>query len=445
MITGEQHMVTRRTVLQGIGAAGLAAAADAVPRSAVAVGGGVTEPLFTFASLPDFFNGDVADLSHLPSWDGGMNSVNASWRDAIDHCLDAVSAHHPDAVFVAGDAVEGHWNIDSDGRALFGPVSQGTDPESLAQCRDAVQTAGDVHYSFYGDLFSSRGLDMYPTVGDHELLDDRPGPLNDRWSPTGFNHNGTPDNRYHLVEHCKDVWAGHFTRPGGTPRFSRRPVGTQAEWTAYSRSFAGAVTLITVDMFHLQSNGVRLGVFGGQLEWLRREIRRAKRHGHIVIVQGHIPTTVPTRWLHSGRLQVPEQRSSTFYRTLEREGVDLYLCGEVHDVTVRQHGAGAPVQISHGCIFRYGFNYLIGRVFPGGRVVVDLYEIPLLRASLATEIWSCDATRRQRTYLEYGEPAHHGRLVQRDRVVSRRTQKLGVYDPQNDPWSLAEHSVTVLF
>jgi hypothetical protein len=164
-----------------------------------------------------------------------------------------------------------------------------------------------------------------------------------------------------------------------------------------------------------------------------------------VIVQGHIPTLVPTRWLHSGRLSVPERRESSFYKLLDREGVDLYLCGEVHDATMLQRGPGEPIQISHGCIFRYGFNYLIGRVFPGGRVVVDLYEIPLLRASLATEIWSCDATRRQRTYLEYGEPAHHGRLVQRDRVVSRRTQKLGVYDPQNDPWSLAEHSGTVLF
>ncbi|WP_151081634.1 hypothetical protein [Nocardioides cynanchi] len=438
-------MVSRRRVLQGIGAAGVAVATEAVPRAAVAVGGSTGEPLFTFASLPDFFNGDVADLSKLPTWDGGMNSVNESWRSAIDQCLGAVAAHQPQAVFVAGDVVEGHWNIDSDDRELFGPVSQGTDPESLAQCRAAVQTAGNVHYSYYQDLFSSRGLRMLPTVGDHELLDDRPGPLNERWSPTGYNHNGTPDNRYHLVGQCKEVWAEHFTRPGGVTRFARRPVGTPAEWTAYSTSFAGAVTLITVDMFHLQPDGVRLGVFGGQLAWLRDEIRLAKRRGHVVIVQGHIPTMVPTRFLHSGRLQVPEQRSSSFYRTLDREGVDLYLCGEVHDVTVLQHGAGSPVQISHGCIFRYGFNYLVGRVYPGGRVVVDLYEIPLLRASLATGIWSCDATRRQRTYLEYGEPAHHGRLVQRNRVVSKRTQKLGVYDPANDPWSLAGHPQTVLF
>jgi hypothetical protein len=285
---------------------------------------------------------------------------------------------------------------------------------------------------------------MYPTIGDHEILDDRAGPLHDRWSPTGFNHNGTPDNRYHLVEHCKEVWAGHFTRPGGAPRFSRRPVGTPAEFTSYAVSFAGAVTLITVDMFHRQRDGVRLGVFGGQLAWLTREIRRAKQRGHVVVVQGHVPTMMPTRFLNSGLLHVPEQRSSAFYRTLDREGVDLFLCGEVHDATVHQHRSNGPVQISHGCIFRYGFSYLVGRVYPGGRIVLDLYEIPLLRASRAADLWSCDASRYQRTLLEYGEPAHRGRLVQRDRVVSRRTQKLGGYDPHDDPWSLAGHLVTEL-
>ena len=111
--------MSRRAVLRGVGG-GLAAAVTAVPEAAVAVGGRSAGPVFTFASLPDFFNGDVADLRVLPSWDGGPNSVNKYWLDAIDHCLGAVAAHSPDAVFVAGDAVEGRWNIDSDGRQLFG-------------------------------------------------------------------------------------------------------------------------------------------------------------------------------------------------------------------------------------------------------------------------------------------------------------------------------------
>ena len=78
-----------------------------------------------------------------------------------------------------------------------------------------IQVAGDVHYGFYADLFSSRGLPLYPAVGDHEILDDRPAPMNQRWTPCGFQRGGRPDNRYYLVEHCKDVWGQHFTRPGG--------------------------------------------------------------------------------------------------------------------------------------------------------------------------------------------------------------------------------------
>jgi hypothetical protein len=406
-----------------------------VPDAAVALGGRSQDPVFTFASLPDFFNGDVADLRVLPSWDGGANSVNQYWLEAIDHCLGAVAAHRPNAVFVAGDAVEGRWNIDSDGRELFGPVHQRTDRESLAMCRRAITTAGNVHYDFYAGLFASRGLRLYPAVGDHELLDDRPGHLNDRWSPSGF-HDGVPDNRYYLVDHSKKVWASHFTRrPDGDPRYQRRPIGTGAEWTAYAVSFADALTLITVDMFAIQREGVRLGVFHGQRHWLVQEIRRAKRRGHVVVVQGHIPVMWPTRNFHSGRLRVPEGRDSSFYRTLDREGVDLFLCGEVHDSTAIQHGRRGPLQISHGCIFRQAFPFLVGRLYENGKLVLDLYEVLIKEASAETGLWSTDASRHQRTYIEYGSPHHRGRIVLRDHEVRKATGKLGAYHPRQDPLS----------
>jgi 3',5'-cyclic AMP phosphodiesterase CpdA len=437
-------MPSRRTVLQGLGATGLVAAADLLARPAVALGNGGTEPVFTFASFPDFFNGDVADLSVLPTWDGGLNSVNQSWLDAIDTCLGAVAAHQPDAVFVAGDLVEGHWNMDSDNRQLFGPVSQGIDRDSIAQCEQAIAVAGDVHYSFYRHLFSSRGLRLYPALGDHEILDDRWGPLNDRWRPGGFAYSGAPDNRYYLVDESKDVWARHFTRPGGKARFARRPVGTASEWTAYAVSFADAFTLITVDMFAKRSDGVHLGVFHGQLRWLRDEIRRAKRRGHVVAVQGHVPTMTPTRWLNSGRLHLPEGRDSTFYQTLHREQVDLFLCGEVHDSTAIQHGRLSPLQISHGCMFKDAFPYLVGRVYPDGRVVLDLYEMLITRASADHLLWSADYAKRQRTDIEYGAPAHRGRIVQRHREVLSATRKLDGYDRANDPYALDGNLGTVV-
>jgi hypothetical protein len=451
--------VSRRTALQAAGGtglsalAGLAAAragiaahafADEAPFQVESRGGHAKDPVVTFVSMPDFFNGDVADLRGLPTWDGGLNSVNDSWHAAIDRCLGAVQAHQPDAVFLTGDMVEGRWNMDTDNRQLFGEVSQGVDPESLAMCRAAITTAGEVYYPFGADLFASRGLRLFPAVGDHEILDDRPGRLNDRWSPLGYIKNGIPDNRYYLVDHCKSVWADHFTRPGGAARFARRPIGTAAEYSAYAVSFHDALTLITVDVFTRQDSGVRLGVFGAQLAWLRREIRHAKSRGHTVVVQGHIPIMSPNRWLASGRLRVPEAGDSTLYRMLEREGVDLYLCGEVHDSTVWQQSRRAPVQVSHGCIFRYGFSYLVGRLFPDHRLVLDLYEVPLLEASVDHDVWASDAGKSQRSFLDYGDPVHRGRLVQRHREVLTRTEKLGHYDRQHDPYRLRGHLGTVL-
>jgi 3',5'-cyclic AMP phosphodiesterase CpdA len=437
--------MSRRGVLQSLGGIGVTAVAGSASTRAFASAPGRTsgDPVFTFVSMPDFFNGDVADLSVLPSWDHGPNSVNRSWLDAVDKCLGVVSTYSPDAVLLAGDLVEGRWNVDTDDRQLFGPVNQASDPESIAQCELAITSAGSVYYPFAADLFSSRGLPLYPAVGDHEILDDRSGPLNERWSPSGYTH-GQPDNRYYLVPHCKDVWAGYFTRPGGVPRFARRPFGSAAEWTSYAVSFADQVTLITVDMFTRRPAGVRLGVFDGQLDWMEKEIRRAKRRGHVVIVQGHIPTMSPYRWLASGRLQVPEGRRSAFYRALDRQGADLYLCGEVHDTTVIQRGHSAPVQVSHGCVFRFAFSFLVGRVYADRKVRLDLFEIPITRASVETDLWCCDAKKSQRTFIEYGEPVHRGKLAMRDRRVLHRTAKLGVYDRFDDPYALAGHLDTVL-
>jgi 3',5'-cyclic AMP phosphodiesterase CpdA len=447
--------ISRRTALQALGGTGLTAVtavaaaeggAGAHPADVVGTraSGNAKDPVFTFVSMPDFFNGDVGDLSGLSTWDGGPNSVNDSWRTAIDRCLGYVAGHRPDAVFLTGDMVEGRWNVDTEDRRLFGQVSQGIDPESIAMCRSAITTAGGVYYPFAAGFFSSRGLRLYPAVGDHEILDDRSGPLNDRWSPSGYVHHGVPDNRYYLVKHCKSVWADHFTRTGGTPRFARRPVGTAAEFSAYSVSFADALTMITVDTFTHHRTGVRLGVFQGQLAWLTQEIRRAKRLGHTVLVQGHIPIIAPNRWLASGKLRVPEGHRSALYRVLDREGVDAYLCGEVHDSTVHQERPRGPLQISHGCIFRYRFSYLVGRLFPDHRLVLDLYEVPLLEASLAQDLWASDRIKWQRTMLDYGSPEHRGRLVQRHGEVLERTQKLGLYHQNHDPYGLRGHLDTVL-
>lgn len=450
-------MLSRRALIRAsfvtATATGAAAALATRPAPALASLGDAERPapVSTFVSAPDFFNGDVADLSGLPTWDGGLNSINPDWERAIDKCLAAVASHAPDAVFVAGDLVEGRWNVDSDDRRLFGEVSMEPDPVSVEACEAAITAASSVYYGYYTKLFRDRGLTLYPALGDHEILDDRwePSP-DDRWSSRGYftrgKRAGDPDNRWHLVPHCKRVWADHFTRtPDGTPRFPDRPVGAATEHTAYATEPGPNLTLVTVDVFTRHAGGVRIGVHGAQLRWLRRTIRAAKRAGRVVVVQGHVPVDRPYRSLASGGLRVVQGVRSPFYRAMDECGADFYLCGETHDTTVQQARRRAPVQISHGCIFRYGFNYLVGRVYADGSTRLDYYEIPMLSASSDKDMWSSDHAKRQRTRIEYGDPVHRGRLVvnARRRIV-RRSKKLGVYVPETDTWALSDNVTTVM-
>lgn len=425
-------MWTRRGLLATGGVAAVLGTTGAGLSGAVDLSG---PPDFTFVSMPDFFNADVADLSGLPTWDGGMNSYNQWWKLATDSCLWSVAAHDPDAVFVAGDQVEGRWNVDSDDRRIFGQVSQGTDEVSLAMCRSAITRAGQTYYSHYKQVFADRNLALYPAIGDHEILDDRSGPLDERWSPSGA-HKGSPDNRYYLVDHAKKVWADHFTRTSaGEPVHRRRPVGTQQELTAYSVDFAGVLTLITVDVFHRTGTGVRLGVFEGQLDWLKKEVRRAKRKGHVVAVQGHVPAIGPYRVFASGNLHMPEGERSEFWQALKRTGADFYLCGEVHDATVVQPGSREPVQISHGCTYRHGFSYLVGRVWEGGRVEIEYHELPQVSQSEELGIWATDGAKLAPRRVSYTLPVLRGRLEWENGVVLSRTEKLGPYDPDDDPYA----------
>ena len=425
-------MWTRRGLLTTGGVAAILGTTGTALSGAVDVSG---PPDFTFVSMPDFLNADVADLSGLPTWDGGMNSHNQWWQLAIDSCLWAVGSHNPDAVFVAGDQVEGRWNIDTDDRRIFGQVSQGTDEVSLAMCRSAITQAGSVYYSEYKRLFAERGMPLYPALGDHEILDDRSGRRNDRWSPKGT-HKGRPDNRYYLVDHAKSVWADHFTRtPEGAPVHRKRPKGSQHEFTAYAESFADVFTLITVDVFHRHERGVRLGVFDDQLRWMKKQIRKAKKKGHVVAVQGHIPALGPYRVFASGNLHMPEAEKSPFWRAMKRTGADFYLCGEVHDATAIQQGSRQPVQVSHGCTYRYGFAYLVGKVWDGGRVTLEYYELPQVSQSEELGIWATDHAKLAPNRISYTMPQLRGQLEWHKGVVLSRTEKLGVYDPDNDPYA----------
>jgi hypothetical protein len=328
---------------------------------------------YTFISMPDFLNADIGDTRASSRWEpGDPNSINASYRLALDVVLDEVQAEAPSTVLVAGDLVEGHWGVDVENTGIFGPTS------TFEQKKQAVSRAGDLYYSQWKKRFTERGLTVFPAVGDHEIGDNP-------WPSNGFKRRA-----FHTF---KSVWAKHFA---GT-RYPLRPVGTPWEKTAYAVYLTPDVLLVSVDVFvripdngDSNTGGVTASVRGGQLAWLDGLL--ASTTAKHVIVQGHTPVLGPVRLARSSGLMHEGGGESPFWQTLERHDGRIlnivYLCGEVHDVTA--HAEGGVIQIAHGNGIIAGsgpFNYLEGRVYPD-RLELEVKRIARLSLDDSAKLWA---------------------------------------------------------
>jgi hypothetical protein len=329
----------------------------------------VETPSYSFVSMPDFLNADIGDVRDMSGWDhGDPNSINSSYRRALDVVLDEVEAEQPGSVLVAGDLVEGHWGVDVENTGIFGPVG------TFAEKQRAVVRAGNLYYSQWAERFAERGLTVFPAVGDHEIGDNP-------WPPGGF--------KYRTFRTFKDTWATHFAGS----RYPLRPVGTPWEKTAYATYLSpdADVLLITVDVFtRVAGGGVVADVRQGQLDWLDGLLETtAAKH---VLVQGHTPVLGPVRQRNSSGLMLQGGAESPFWQTLERhDGRVLnvvYLCGEVHDFTA--HAEGGVVQIAHGSIITVGeggYNYVEGRVYPN-RLEFEVKRIDRISLDTSAKLWA---------------------------------------------------------
>jgi hypothetical protein len=368
-------------------AAPVLSATPSTPTAAAA-----SAPLFTFVSMPDFINTDIGNTKVRAGkgWDpGDPTSINKSWREALDVILDEVQAEKPAAVLVAGDLVDGHWGMDAaPATGIFGPVS--TRKEQLT----AVTNAGELYYGQWAERFSKRGLRTLPAVGDHDIGDNP-------W-PTG-------SFKLAAVPTFKKAWADEFTRTAtGGHRYPMRPVGTAFEDTAYAVRIANTL-FVTVDVFSPTSRGVDITVSGGQLAWLERVLRRARRQGvEHIIVQGHTPVLGPVRSRHSSKIMMDEGPDSAFWHLLDRYDVDLYLAGEMHDMTtLTQDGI---VQVVHGALATWGqANYLLGEVYPD-RIVLTLKELSGAR-TVKGHLWNTDRLGPAKGIAFQRHPATVGTMV----------------------------------
>jgi 3',5'-cyclic AMP phosphodiesterase CpdA len=307
---------------------------------------------YTFVSIPDFLNADIGDTREAFHWKpGDPNSINVSYRASLDAILDNVQAELPSDVFVAGDMVEGHWGEDVDKSGIFGPV------RSFEQRKAAIRRAAHLYYSQWKRRFSHRGLPVHTAVGDHEI-----GDL-DKIMPARGSF------QYRVFNVFKQAYKEHFG-----PTYYAKDIGNSL--------------LITLDVFSRDEQSIKIRVGEAQLDWLRQTL--ASTTATNIIVQAHTPILGPVNTYRSSGLMYPNGRNSRLWQVMVRGGVDLYLCGEVHDVTVTERDG--IMQIAHGSLIAGGrMNYLVGTIYPD-HIDLELKRINGTRDT-SRKLWHTSAKR----------------------------------------------------
>lgn len=361
--------------------------AGAVPSSAPATATEVVPALpdvapdYTFLSSPDFMNADIADLSRLRTWHRGMpNSWNSAYATTIDTILDSFEAERPDDVFVAGDLVGGHWGRDDDHTGFFGPT------RTHRQRKAAIKRAADFYFSQWRRRFDARRLPVYAAVGDHDIGDNPwRGGLDPAWSRL----------KRGSIQTFKHSLYRNVIAPSRVPD---RPHG-QAHETAYATYVSPEVLLVTVDVFQRAGGNVIAKLDRLQLRWLHRVLAKAERAGtDWIVVQGHVPVLHPVLTYGTSAIRYRGGARSPFWRVMAKHGVDLYLNGEVHDISVKR--ADGITQISHGGTIqmadtsgRGSTNYVLGKVYGDTMWLRDNLFVPK-SISWAHELWQLDRTNR---------------------------------------------------
>ncbi len=342
---------------------------------------------FTIVSIPDFLNADIADACDAPGWDGGDNSINAWQTNAITYVMDAVAAENPDFVLIAGDQVQGHWHYDYDNRLIFGPVA------SLPELQTTIANAAACYYPAWKKWFTDRNLIFHAAVGDHDI-GDNDWPVN--------------TDKTRLVPDYKNLFTEYLMKDTGVFRYSNRPFGTPYEGTAYAFEYQNTL-FITVDVFKFEDAAVQLdpatgavkcAVDGGQLLWLQDTINAARTDPNIkhVIIQGHVPVLGPVRIQNSSGMVMPGNQTTEFWQAMMTSGIDLYLCGEVHDMTASNFGG--VEQVAHGGLMGYApnVNYMVMTIDG------DIIDLVLKRVNLiynpdnTKKLWQTDKNRPKEEY-----------------------------------------------
>jgi hypothetical protein len=310
------------------------------------------EPIVKFVSVPDFINMDLQlddprlfnltndrqsqlalevfaggpQASINPNVGNFIGTVENGYYGASQVLLEALAAENADFFSVSGDLLYTRW---PKGRQLGG---------NLADDIDHIRAQADIYYDgWVQNVQSYAGFDLtdvYTVVGDHEVGDNNWG-----------------SNKRPLIPTYREVYVdkvGNPVTPSGGA-YVDAPPGFEGRTYAVQR---GNLLMVGLDQFETfdfagqytnvgsQMDSVKTDVTGLQLQWLDATLTQANNDPSIehIIVLGHVPI--------AGREAVKVQATSSalmnatgetgpLWQTLSAHGVDLYLPGEVHAVSMQ--------------------------------------------------------------------------------------------------------------
>jgi len=252
-----------------------------------------------FTSVPDIFNWNIGN-------------PQAGWEETLGWFFDRLQKEGPDFMLNAGDIMDARWWTDA----------------------NEVQQKTEEYWGGFKKRFDDRGMTVYVAPGDHEYGDD--GGL--------------------MKGDIARAFGEQFTKLMGMPRNGPADHMGRAYFVRKNN-----LLLISLDTFEDKGEKFGYTVGDSQLAWMEQTLM-AHKDAEFIIVQGHLPVVGPVRSKNSSASMLEGGTNSGLWKLMVKHGVDVYLCGEHHRITIKKHDG--IWQIVHGALWgtQTDLNYLRGTV-----------------------------------------------------------------------------------
>lgn len=276
------------------------------------------------SNLADMHDQDVIKFTSAPDiFNWNISNPQPGWEETLDWFFTRLHEEGPDFTLNAGDIMDARW-WDS--------------PEQVIQKTDE-------YWKGFKRRFDERGMIVYVAPGDHEYGDDK----------------GLEKGE------IARTFGEQFTKLLGMPSNGPEDAVGRAYWVRNRN-----LLLVTLDTFVDRDEHYGYTVGEEQLVWLDKTLAE-HTDADFVIVQGHLPIAGPVKSKNSSASMLEEGTDSELWKVMVKHGVDVYLCGEHHRITVlKQDGIW---QVVHGGLWgtQTDLNYLRG-VVTANSLTLELLE-----------------------------------------------------------------------